>query len=173
MGWDAEMTPTRTDRSRRGFLVLASAGITGGLAGCLGSESSSQPEYAVGEVPDDIDGEERTTEEMATAEDLAEQEVQADLAPLSGLSIANHEFVYEDGHTGSTVQGTAENTGEERLSSAEVRVRVYNDDGEVLGIYLDTTSDFDGGTDWSFEVILLESPEDLADYDIAVVGLPD
>ncbi len=173
MGWITAMTARRLDRSRRGFLTIAGACMAGGLAGCLGSDSSSEPEYAAGEIPEDIDGEERTTEEMATAEDLAEQEPQPDLAPLSDLSITDHEFVFEGGHTGSTVQGTAENAGETRLSSAEVRVRVYNDDGEMLGIYLDTTSDFDSGTEWSFEVILLESPEDLADYDITVVGLPD
>lgn len=166
-------SPHATERSRRGFLALTGVVATGALAGCLGSESSSQPEYEAGDVPDEIDGEERDTDEMATAEGLAEQEVQPDLAPLDGLSIVAHEFVYEDGYTGSTVQGTAENTGEERLRSAEVRVRVYNDDGEQIGVYLDTTSDFDSGTEWSFEVILLESPEDIADYNIAVVGLPD
>jgi hypothetical protein len=50
---------------------------------------------------------------------------------------------------------------------------VYNNDGELLGMYLDTTGDFDGGTEWNFEVILLESLDDIASYDITIVGLPD
>jgi hypothetical protein len=147
--------------------------MAGSIAGCLGSGSSGEPEYESGDVSDDIDGEERTTEEMTAAEALANQEPQADLAAIEVLSIHSHEFVFEEDYTGSTVQGTAENTGDERLSSAEVRVRVYNDDGELLGMYLDTTSDFDGGTEWNFEVIVLESPDDIAGYDIAIVGLPD
>lgn len=167
------MTRYPTDLSRRQALLLAGAGATGALAGCLGAGSSAQPAYEPGDVPEEIDGEERTAEEMATAAALAEGEPQDSLAPLDGLSLADHEFVFEDGYAGSTVQGTAENTGEGRLRSAEVRVRVYNDDGERLGIYLGTTSDFDGETDWSFKVVLLESPADIADYDIAVVGLPN
>lgn len=162
-----------TNCSRRRILTLTGSGITGSVAGCLGSESTADPQYETGNVPDDIDGEDRGAEEMTAAEGLAEQDPQSDLAPLGGLSIRNHEFVFEEDYTGSTVQGTAENTGDERLSSAEVRVRVYNSDSESIGLYLDTISDLDSETEWNFEVILLESPDDIAGYDIAIVGLPD
>lgn len=158
---------------RRQFVSLLGTGVAVGLAGCSASGSTTEPEYDSGDIPGEPDGEERTPEEMTTAEALAEQGAQDDLITVSGLSITNHEFVFEEGYTGSTVQGTVENTVGKRIETAEVRIRVYNDDGEQLGPYLDTTNDFDSGTEWSFEVILLEAPADIADYDIAVVGLPD
>lgn len=158
---------------RRTVLSVLGAGSIGGLAGCLGSESTSQPDYEEGSVPDEIDGEERTTEETTAAEAMAGGTPRDDLAPLDVLSILDHEFSFEGGYSGSTVQGTVENEGDERLSSAEVRVRVYNDADEQLGLYIDSATDLDGDTEWSFEVILLEAPADIASYDIAVVGLPD
>ncbi|MDL5362683.1 FxLYD domain-containing protein [Halalkalicoccus sp. NIPERK01] len=168
---------TRQCASRRRFLALAGTTTSAavGLAGCLGSGSGStgQPAYESGDVPDDIDGEERTTQETTAAEAAAEVTPRDDLAPLDGLSIEDHEFVFESGYAGSTVQGTVENTSGERVGTAEVRVRVYNSDDQVLGLYLDSTGDLDGGAEWSFQVILLESPADIADYDITVVGLPD
>lgn len=158
---------------RRTVVAALGAGSLAALAGCLGSESNSDPAYESGDVPDDVDGEERSAEEATAAEAMAEQTPRDDLAPLDSLSLLDHEFALEEGFTGPTVQGTAENAGDERLSSAEVRVRVYNDEGEQLGLYLDSVSDFEGGSEWAFEVVLLESPEDVADYDVAAVGLPD
>lgn len=158
---------------RRRLLATLGSGAAIGVAGCLGSESTAEPAYEAGDVPDDVDGEERTAEEATAAEAMAEQTPRDDLAPLDALSLLDHEFVLEEGFTGPTVQGTAENAGDERLSSAEARVRVYNDAGEQLGLYLDSVSDFGADSEWAFEVVLLESPEDIADYDIAAVGLPD
>lgn len=157
---------------RRRFVALGAGGLFG-LAGCLGSESTGELAYESGDVPDEIDGGSRNTSEMATAQSAAGTTPRDQLAPLDELSITDHEFVFEGGYTGSTVQGTAENTGSTQISSAEVRVRVYNADGEQLGLYLDSITDLEGGTEWSFQVILLESPSDIADYDIAIIGLPN
>ncbi|MCL7416356.1 MAG: FxLYD domain-containing protein [Halalkalicoccus sp.] len=157
---------------RRRFVALGAGGLFG-LAGCLGSGSSGQPAYESGDVPDDINGSARNTSEMATAQAAAGTTPRDELAPLEGLTITDHEFVFESGYTGSTVRGTAENTGSTRISSAEVRVRVYNGDGQQLGLYLASTTDLDAGEEWSFQVLLLEAPSDIADYDIASVGLPD
>jgi hypothetical protein len=41
----------------------------------------------------------------------------------------------------------------------------------MIGRYLDSVGDLEGGASWEFTVILLEAPEDIASYDIAVVGL--
>lgn len=158
---------------RRTFVAALGAGSLAGLAGCLGSGSNSEPEYEAGEMSEEVDGEERTAEETTAAESMAGEGPRDDLAPLEDLALLDHEFVFEEGYTGSTVQGTAENTGGERLSNAEARVRVYNDAGEQLGLYVDSTSDLEGDSEWAFEVILLEAPADIADYDVAVVGLPD
>lgn len=163
----------RERAGRRRFLSLVGASAAAGIAGCLGSETSSEPSYESGDVPDEIDGEERTTEEVTAAEAMAGRTPQEDLAPLSNLDLVDHEFAFEGGYAGSTVQGIAENTGDGRINAAEVRVRVYNDAGELLGLYLDSVSDLEGGSAWSFQVILLEAPADIADYEIAAVGIPD
>jgi hypothetical protein len=154
---------------RRRFLSVLGTASAVGLAGCGTAES--EPTYEEGEVDVPGDAEERTPEEMFAAEGLAEQGAREDAAPLDSLSLAEHEFVFEGGVQGSTVQGTVENEGDGRIEMAEVRVRVYDDEGAMLGRYLDTVGDLDGGSSWGFSVVLLESPEDIAEYDVAVVGL--
>ena len=159
---------TNARPSRRG--VLGSVGLIGvvALAGCLGGRS---PTYEGGQV-DDVDGDERTDAEMAAAEALAERETQEGVSPLDAVSIVEHEFVLEDDYLGSTVQGVVENTGSERIEHVEVRVRAYDADGTHLGRYLDRTGDIDGGDRWNFTVILLEAPDALDSYDVAVLGTP-
>ncbi len=163
------------DVDRRAVLSALGAGSLAGLAGCLGSGSgsSSKPSYEDGEVPDEINGSARNTSEASAAYSAGSTSPRTDLAPLSNLSITDHEFSFEGGYTGSTVQGTVENASDDRIDTAEVRVRVYNGDGQQLGMYIASTTDLDGGSTWSFQVIVLDSPADIADYDIAVVGLPD
>lgn len=158
---------------RRAVLSALGAGSLAGLAGCLGSESTSQPSYEDGEVPAEINGSARNTSETTAAYSAGSTGSRTDLAPLSDLSITDHEFSFEGGYTGSTVQGTVQNASDARIKTAEVRVRVYNGDGQQLGTYLASTTDLAGGSTWSFQVILLEAPADIAGYDIAVVGLPD
>lgn len=153
---------------RRVLSLLGTAGAVG-LAGC--GTADSEPTYEEGEADPPADAEERTPEEMTAAEGLAEQGAREDAAPLDSLSLVEHEFVFEEGFQGSTVQGTVENEGDGRIEMAEARVRVYDEEGAMLGRYLDSVGDLDGGGSWGFSVVLLESPEDVAEYDIAVVGL--
>ncbi len=161
--------------TRRRLLAALGVGVPTSLAGCtdagLGLGVETGPTYEDGTIDVPDDAEERSVEEMATAEALAELESQEGVTPLERLSIVDHEYIFEDDFRGSTVQGTVENT-DERVELAEVRVRVYNDDDEQLGHYLDITGDLDQGGEWAFEVILLESPDDIASYDIAVIGTP-
>ena len=156
------------DPSRR--RVLAAVGVASGaaLAGCL---DDGGPEYEAGEVPD-VDGDPRTAEEMTAAQALAEQEVRERVSPLADLVLTDHEFVLEDGYEGATVQGTVQNDGDELVELVEVRVRVADADDTLLGRYLDRTGDLAGGEAWAFTVVLLESPAEVADYDIAVLGTP-
>jgi hypothetical protein len=162
---------SRPRTTRRGLLGAVGVGTAAALAGCSNVGGSEAPDYESGAV-DDADGEDRSVEEMATAEALAETEPNEGVTTLESLSLESHEFVLEDGYTGPTVQGTAENTGDDRIQLVEVRVRVYNDEGEQIGRYLDVAGDLNPDTSWAFEVILLESPADIADYDIALVGTP-
>ncbi|ELY90351.1 hypothetical protein C483_12603 [Natrialba hulunbeirensis JCM 10989] len=168
---------TRENRTatRRRLLAALGVGVPASLAGCtdagLGLGVETGPTYEDGTVDVPDDAEERSVEEMATAEAVAELESQEGVTPLDRLAIVDHEYAFEDDFRGSTVQGTVENTGE-RVEMVEIRVRVYNDEGDQLGRYLDTTGDLDQGGEWAFEVILLESPDDIASYDIAVIGTP-
>ncbi|WP_293027368.1 FxLYD domain-containing protein [Natronococcus sp.] len=181
---------TERDRpGRRTVLASLGTGVTLSLAGCADAVDeiedgdvggvdlvdgvglgSTDPDYQSGTV--DVDGEERTDEEIAIAEQFAEQEIDEGVTPRDNLVVADHEFVLEDDYRGSTVQGTVENNRDNRIETIEVRVRVYNDEGGRIGHYLDSTVDLDDGSEWEFEVIVLESPEDVAEYDIAVLGTP-
>lgn len=154
---------------RRRFLALLGSGAAVGFAGC--GATGGEPTYEEGEADPPGDAEERTPQEMTAAQGMAEQEARQDAAPLDALSLVDHEFAFEGGAQGSTVQGTVENRGEDRIQLAEVRVRVYDENGDLLDRYLDSTGDFDGGTSWAFTVVLLEAPGDIASYDVAVVGL--
>ena len=163
---------TRRDRlSRRRLLGVLGAGTTAAFAGCSDIVGDDAPPYEEGTIGD-ADGEERSAEEMATAEALAEEEVNEGLTELDSLSFVDHEYVVEDDFRRATVQGTVENTGDNRIQRIEVRARVYDGDGELLGRYLDVTGDLDAGSVWAFEVILLESPNDIESYDVAVLGTP-
>ncbi|MFU8867209.1 FxLYD domain-containing protein [Natronococcus sp.] len=178
---------TERDRpGRRTVLASLGTGIALSLAGCADAVDdvevgdidlvdgvglgSTDPDYESGTV--DVDGEERTDEEMAIAERFADQEIDEDVTPRDNLVVADHEFVLEDDFRGSTVQGTVENNRDNRIETVEVRVRVYDDEGGRIGHYLDSTVDLDDGSEWEFEVIVLESPDDVAEYDIAVLGTP-
>lgn len=159
--------------TRRRFLAVIGAGTTTALVGCTGSSGGgSSPEYRNGEVDVPSDATPRNAEETAAAQAAAETEANQNVSAMDDLEIADHAFAYEDGYTGSTVQGVVENTGNDRMDTVEVRVRVYNSDGQQLGRYVASTGDLGGGSSWSFQVVLLESPADIASYDVAVLGLP-
>ncbi|MCU4972501.1 FxLYD domain-containing protein [Halobacteria archaeon AArc-m2/3/4] len=161
---------TRVDDTRRRLLASLGAGAAIAVAGCTGA--SGEPHYEDGDVDVDGEGEERSAEEMTAAQSLAEQEIHESVTPLDTITIDDHEFVLEDGFVGSTVQGSVENTDDERVELVEVRVRVYDDEGDQLGRYIDRTGDLDGESTWEFTVVLLESPSDIDEYDIAALGTP-
>ncbi len=144
-------------------------------AGCFGSsELGGQPTYEDGTVSgiNASNVSSRSATEMAAAAALAQQQPSSSVTPLDVLSVRSHEFVVESGYLGSTIQGTVANTGTERVQTAEVRTRVYDDAGTMLGSYLASTGDLNAGTTWQFQVIVLEPPTAVASYDIAVLGTP-
>ena len=143
------------------------------LAGCLGAGAG--PTYGADDpdrVPVDVEGDDRTPEEVTAAASLAEQQPAESVSAVDGLVAPDHEFVLEDGYLGSTVQGTVENRRGGRVALVEVRVRVYDDAGDLLGTYMARTADLEGNHAWSFTVVILESPNDIGAYDIGVQGAP-
>lgn len=153
--------------SRRRLVAALAGGTAAALAGC--SDASGNPSYETGEI--DADGEGRSIEELTAAEGVAVTEPHDSATTLEAIELVEHEFVLEDGYLGSTVQGVVENTGN-RIDIAEVRVRVYDDAGDYLGWYLARTGDLYRDERWSFTVVVLKPPGDIASYDIAALGTP-
>ncbi|RKD88091.1 FxLYD domain-containing protein [Halopiger aswanensis] len=165
-----------TSRSRRRLLASLGAGaVAVAGAGCTGSGGlDGEPSYEEGNVGDVNASSDanRSAEEMVTAEALAQQEPNNSVTPLESLSLVDHEFVVEDGYLGSTIQGTVQNTGGDRVQLVEVRTRIYNGSGNLIGRYFASTGDLDANAAWEFQVVVLEAPADVAAYDITVLGTP-
>lgn len=157
----------RSETRRRFLTSIGASAVV--LGGCTATSTDSR--YESGTV-DRTGGDPRTAEEMAVAEALAQQQVDESATPLDSLELRNHEFVVEDGYKGPTVQGAVANGGDDVVTSVEVRVRVYGENGAHLGRYLDSTGDLGSGRTWQFEVILLVPVGDIAGYDVAVLGVP-
>ncbi|MFA9415024.1 FxLYD domain-containing protein [Natrinema sp. HArc-T2] len=165
----------RQSTSRRRVLATLGTGIAAAAAGCLGSNSlGGQPTYEEGTVSgiNASNVSNRSATQLSAAAALAQQQPSNSVTPLDSLALRDHEFVVESGYLGSTIQGTVENTGGNRLVVAEVRTRLYDDEGTMLGRYLASTGDLNSGSTWEFQVIVLESPTAVASYDIAVLGTP-
>ncbi|WP_247731332.1 FxLYD domain-containing protein [Halovivax limisalsi] len=156
-------------RGRRRLLYGLGTGLAGfTLTGCL---DSGRVGYESGPVPD-VNGSNRSTREQIAAVASATTSTVQGVSPLETLSLDDHGFVFEDGYQGSTVQGSVLNRADERVELAEVRVRVYDESGAQLGRYFARTGDLDGGSTWSFTVIVLQPPARLDRYEIAVLGTP-
>ncbi|TYL40076.1 hypothetical protein CV102_00400 [Natronococcus pandeyae] len=172
IGSRANGTRQVPDATSRRRLLAGLGSVTGiAIAGCLsGDEPDANPTFESGSI--DADGEPRTAEEMSAAQGLAEEEIRVEATPMEGLDLVDHEFVLEDDYRGSTIQGTVENTGDDPLEIVEIRTRVYDDDGNQIGRYLDRTGSLGSDETWSFQVVVLEPPADLDAYDAAVYGMP-
>ena len=159
--------------NRRRVLALCGASVSAALSGCAG-QNSEEVEYGnretVGDLPTPEDGNASNASKALAAAARAEQVDDSYAVALDSLALRDHELVVKDDYRGVVIEGTVENTGEERIEYVEVRARVYNTDGDQLGRYLDSTSDLAAGSTWSFDVIVLEDPGDVGSYDIAVAG---
>ncbi|OBZ36076.1 FxLYD domain-containing protein [Methanohalophilus sp. DAL1] len=81
------------------------------------------------------------------------------------LEILDHQL--QTGEYGTTsVVGTAK--ANKDLSYAEVRVKFYDANGNLIGSSLDNINDIGAGESWSFDVPNIEFDKDVSDYKIAV-----
>ncbi len=168
---DADATAGRDDRwDRRRVLAGVGVGASVAIAGCNGVLGQGAPSYEEGTV--DVDGEPRSADEIVAAEAVADEEISEGVTPLDSLSLEDHEFVLEDDFRGATVQGTVANGGDDRIQFVEVRTRIYDADGDQLGRYVDSTGDLEPGSSWAFEVVLLDSPDEIDGYDVTALGTP-
>jgi hypothetical protein len=159
----------RRSPSRRGVLGAIGATLTVGIAGCTGG---GEPTYERRAVEPPADAEPRTPTELTAAAQLATTETNEGVIETDTIDLTGHEFVFEPGYLGSTVQGTVVNRDSDRIELVEIRVRVYDTNGRLLGRYVDSAADLDAGETWSFTAIILESPGDISAYDIAALGTP-
>lgn len=159
--------------SRRQVLALLGTSAPAILAGC-GSRNSPEVEYedggTVGNLSTPEDGNASNASQAIAAEARAELADDNYAVELAALELRDHEVVVKDDYRSVVVEGTIENTGEERIEYVEVRTRIYDTDGNHLGRYLDSTSDLAANSMWSFDIIVLEDPSDVGSYDIAVLG---
>ena len=156
--------------TRRRVLELAGLGATAGVAGCLGG-GGDHNYGARTSVDARGNGSLDNATEASAQEAFADQTPDPDAVSVEQLALLDHEPVATGGFKGLTVQGTVENTGEELIEYAEVRVRAFDGDTH-LGTYLTSTNDLAGGTPWEFEVVVLEAPDDVTGYDAGVFGWP-
>lgn len=70
------------------------------------------------------------------------------------------------------INGIVENTRDESTDHVEVRVRVYDSDGNQFDSYLDNTTDLQAGGSWKFSVYILDEEDEIGDYDIQVKDNP-
>jgi len=157
-------------RSRRDVLAATGSLITVGIAGCV--DNSSRPRYERRTIEVPAAAEPRTPAETTAAAQQATTDSSSAVAPTTAVDLTDHAFVFEPGYLGATVQGTVRNRAESRIGGCEVRVRVYDGEGRLLGHYFDRVSGLGAGTAWQFTVIVLESPGDLAAYEIAALAIP-
>lgn len=167
------MKPTQL-MSRRRVLALFGASVPTVLAGC-GGRSGEEVEYmdgeTVGDLPTPADGNVSNASKARAAAARAERVDDSYAVALDVLALRDHELVVKDDYRGVVIEGIVENTGEERVEYVEVRARIYDTDGNQLGRYLDSSHDLAAGSTWSFDIIVLEDPENIGSYDIAVLGV--
>ncbi|MFC6827127.1 FxLYD domain-containing protein [Halopelagius fulvigenes] len=146
------------------------------LGGCAGSGGSSST-YVDGEIdPSEIDASNnssRSPAEVSAAAAVAEVEATNSASSLDSLRLDSHEFAVEGGYKGPVVRGTVTNTSDQKIKLAEVRVRVFDDNGTYLGLFVDSVGELPPETTWQFEVLVLASLDKLATYDIGVFGIPE
>ena len=98
-----------------------------------------------------------------TGNSIKNEEIPAEL-----LTILNYEFVNnEDGSL--SIKGLAENTAGKQLSYAEIRVKFYDNKGELIESSFDSVNGLDTGEKWSFEVMSLGYNKDrVSSYEVDV-----
>lgn len=145
--------------------------VSGGsvlLAGWLGEASASEDEAGGRE-----DDEESTTGEEGEEEvDPRDVPPHESLEELNCLVVLEHDLVEPDEFRSHEVQGVVENQRDEEVDHVEVAVRVYDEDGEQRGTYVDSTNDLQPDDTWSFRVMLFRDHENMASYDVRIADSP-
>ena len=166
--------PTKTGHrslSRRRVLGLLGAGVSFGVAGCsVGNGNANYQEREDVDLSTTTGANTSNSSAANAAAARAQLESDSYAVELDALELRDHEMSVRDDYRGAVVQGSVENTSRQSVKLIEVRARVYDSDGDQLGRYLDSTYDVAAGSTWEFEIIVLESPSDIASYDIAVLG---
>ena len=157
--------------SRRRVLGLLGTSVSLGLAGCSsGNKNVHYRDRQEVNLPTTTGANPSNASAASAAAARAQRESDSYAVELEALELQSHEMIVRDDYRGAMVQGSVENTGQQPIELIEVRTRVYNNDGHQLGRYLDSTHDVAAGATWEFGIIVLDSPSDIAAYDMAVLG---
>ena len=99
-----------------------------------------------------------------TGNSIKNEEIPAEL-----LTILNYQLA-QGGDGNRVITGIAENTAGKQLSYAEIRVKFYDNKGELIGNSFDNINGLDSGEKWSFEVMYLGPDNDEVNGYEVVVG---
>jgi len=84
------------------------------------------------------------------------------------IEIIDHKMEYGE-YGNLMVTGTAKNVGNSQLSYAEIRVKFYDKDNNLLETFMDNVNDLDAGQTWKFKVLYPSmNVENVDHYDIGV-----
>lgn len=86
------------------------------------------------------------------------------------IVITEHDMVINRGEFTDEVniEGIVENNSGQRANYVEVTARIYDADGNQLDSYIDNTNELADGGSWAFDIMVLDDPDDIDSYDIAV-----
>lgn len=144
---------TRNRSYDRRTVLTSAVAVVAGLAGCGGSSDDDYQEGSGDGGGDDADTEEEG----------------------GGLELLEDELVVEETDYGSKevyIRGVVKNNSDSIQDYVQVKARIYNADGQQLDSYMDNTTDLAGGAEWPFEIMVMEDPEEVDDYDISVSDSP-
>ncbi len=100
-----------------------------------------------------------------TGETISNKQINSNSEPLTILS---HNLDYTD-YGGLMITGVAKNTGNKKLNYAQVDVKFYDAENNVLGNSFDNINNLGAGETWKFKVVYLGTDDYNVDsYNISV-----
>lgn len=156
--------------NRRRYLALTGTLATTALAGCTGEteEDTDSGSNDGGGGSDGDDSDSGGDDSGGSSDQTTAAEQEEDQPPVALVEHDTYEEEYSAG-----VKGVAENTTDEELGYAEVKVVFLDSDGVQLEEGLDNATDVAAGRQFRFDCIYLgDDFSEVADYEITASDSP-